>query len=71
MSIYAQEDHTVRMVRDVATSSFQTCDNKTREQWNSCWDKACLTVATQMESEGLTTTADQVREMIGKAKKFK
>lgn len=71
MTTFAQEDRTVRMVREAATSTFQACDGKTREQWNSCWDGACLAVATKMKAEGLTATAETVLEMQGKARKFK
>lgn len=71
MSTFAAEDQTVAKVREAAAMTFDACDGKTREQWNSCWDGACLAIATQMESEGLENTAKQVREMIGKAKKFK
>jgi len=71
MSTFAAEDQTVAKVREAANATFQACDDKTHEQWNSCWDGACLAIATQMESEGLMNTAKQIREMIGKAKKFK
>lgn len=71
MTTFAQEDRTVQLVRKAATSIFQACNSKTCEQWNSCWDGACLAIATQMEAEGLTATAKTVLEMQGKARKFK
>lgn len=71
MSIFAAEDQTVAKVCESAMTAFKACESKTKSQWESCWDGACIAIATQMESEGLITTANEIRDMIGKSKRYK
>jgi len=71
MSAFAGEDQTVQRIREVASGTFDICGGKTQSQWKSCWNDACLAVALEMESEGLMTTAEEARKLVGMSKRIK
>ena len=58
---YRGEDRTLEMIRERATSTLPEDIKPTDvENWQECWDEACIQLAREMGFEGLINTAREI-----------